>query len=92
MCQWVVVKIQVCYTITTVRGEGSQTGLVKSGRRKEAGLMEGQEAMTDKQAQEYRILTQLATLDKVQEHTKDPETLKYIHQQKEELRKALETL
>ena len=54
--------------------------------------MEGQEAMTDKQAQEYRILTQLATLDKVQEHTKDPETLKYIHQQKEELRKALETL
>jgi hypothetical protein len=54
--------------------------------------MEGQEAMTDKQAKEYMILTQLATLDKVQDHTKDPETLEYIHQQKEELRKALETL
>lgn len=54
--------------------------------------MEGPETMTDKQAKAYMILTQLATLDKVQEHTKDPETLEYIHQQKEELRKALETL
>ena len=54
--------------------------------------MEGKETMTDKQAKEYRILTQLATLDEVQEHTKDLETLEYIHKQKEELRNTLTTL
>lgn len=48
--------------------------------------------MTDKQAQRAELLARIDELDRLTEHTTDPQTLKTIAARKKALRAALEAL